>query len=91
MILRAWGFSVTENGKVNTPYGEFADKKVWSVTISYDVLKDEFNVQGLDVPIWVALGLLEYAGILFRRRDVEDTMRAALQNRPRVSLPGGSH
>jgi hypothetical protein len=78
-------------GKVNTPYGEFTDQKVFSVTITYDVLKDEFNVQGLDVPVWVALGLLEYAGVVFRRRDAEAAMLAALQRRPRVSLPGDLH
>jgi hypothetical protein len=61
----------------------------YTLTISWDLAKDEFNVTGMTIPAWVALGMLKYAEILVRRRDAENAMIAAAQAAPRIALPRG--
>jgi hypothetical protein len=61
----------------------------FTLTITWDVAKDEFNVTGLNIPPWVALGMLRFMEILVRRREVEAAMRASIENAPRIARPGG--
>jgi hypothetical protein len=61
----------------------------YTLSITWDVAKDEFNVTGMTVPPWVSLGMLKYLEILVRRRDAENAMRAAVLSAPRIAHPGG--
>lgn len=61
----------------------------FSLSISLDIGTGQFHVEGLNVPPWIALGMLRYAEIMVRRRDVENAMRAAALNAPRIAVPGG--
>jgi len=63
----------------------------YTLSVTWDVAKDEFNVTGMAVPPWVSLGMLKYLEILVLRRDAENTMRAMAQNAPRIARPGGLH
>lgn len=61
----------------------------YTFTITWNIASDEFNVTGMTVPAWAALGMLKYAEILVRRRDAENAMIAAAQGQPRIVRPGG--
>ena len=61
----------------------------YTLSVSWYLAKDEFNVTGMTIPTWVSLGMLKYAEILVRRRDAENAMIVAAQNMPRIARPGG--
>lgn len=61
----------------------------YTLTITWDVAKDQFDVTGLQAPPWVALGMLRFMEILVRRREVEAAIRASIENAPRIARPGG--
>ena len=62
--------------------------KCYSLSVTWYPEHDEFTVTGLQVPPWIALGLLKYVEILVRRRDAEMAMRAAMAARPLIAVPG---
>jgi hypothetical protein len=76
------------NGKpVGVEYGSGAP--VYVITITCGEGGEAINVEGLNVPPWIALGMLKYMEILVRRRELENTMAAMAAQTPRIALPGG--
>ena len=61
----------------------------FSLSITFDVGTGEFHVEGLNVPPWISLGMLRYAEIMVRRRDVENAVKAAAESWSRIAVPGG--
>jgi hypothetical protein len=61
----------------------------YTLTITWDVATESFDVTGLNVPAWASLGMLRYMEILVRRREVENVMAAMAAGTPRIAVPGG--
>lgn len=61
----------------------------YTLKVTYDLCAEEFEVDGLNIPPWVALGMLRYMEILVRRREFENTIAASARNAPRIAVPGG--
>jgi hypothetical protein len=65
------------------------DASQYTLTITLNLATGEFNVEGLNIPPWVSLGMLRYMEILVRRRDAEAAMQEAMRSAPRIAMPGG--
>jgi hypothetical protein len=61
----------------------------YTITIDFDLVLNEINVTGLNVPPWIALGMLAYMEILVRRRELEGVGVERVDRGPRIALPGG--
>jgi hypothetical protein len=61
----------------------------YTITIDFDLVNNQINVTGLNVPPWIALGMLAYMEILVRRRELEGVTVEKVDDGPRIVRPGG--